>query len=174
MAKVIVGIDLGTTFSAIAYINELTQTAEIIVSPEQERTTASAVLFKDEGGVEVGELAKRNAMFEPDKVVEFVKREMGKSKDVEVSAGGWSFEFSGKKYSAQEISAYILKKLKKWCIAIPSNGLIIMRFGRNRFSLLHPNCTLLARIIRMVIAEKIICSRRIESIGIRIPFRNSS
>ena len=112
MAKVIVGIDLGTTFSAIAYINELTQKAEIIVSPEQERTTASAVLFKDEGGVEVGELAKRNAMFEPDKVVEFVKREMGKSKDVEVSAGGWSFEFSGKKYSAQEISAYILKKLK--------------------------------------------------------------
>ena len=112
MAKVIVGIDLGTTFSAIAYINEATKKAEIIVSPEQERITASAVLFEDEENVVVGEVAKRNAVAEPDKVVEFVKREMGKSKEVE-GPGGWSFKLSGRKYSAQEISAYILKKLKQ-------------------------------------------------------------
>ena len=112
MAKPVVGIDLGTTFSAIAYINEATQMAEIIVSPEQERITASAVLFDDEDNVIVGEVAKRNAVAEPHKVVEFVKREMGKSKEVKPEAGGWSFEFSGKKYGAQEISARILKKLK--------------------------------------------------------------
>ncbi len=113
-----VGIDLGTTFSAIAYINEATQKAEVIPSPDQDRITASVVLFEDEGNAIVGKIAKQNAVAEPTKVVEFVKRQMGKPKEDkkddggDVTAQGWCFENSGKKYSAQEVSAFILKKLK--------------------------------------------------------------
>lgn len=116
--SVSVGIDLGTTFSAIAYINEDTQKAEVIPSPDQDRITSSVVLFEDEGNVIVGKIAKQNAVAEPTKVVEFVKRQMGKPKEDKkddsgnLAAQGWCFENSGKKYSAQEISAFILKKLK--------------------------------------------------------------
>ena len=113
----IIGIDLGTTFSAIAYINEDTKKAEIIPSPEQERITPSVVLFEDEDNVIVGKIAKQNAAAEPTKVVEFVKRQIGRPKeDIKDKDGnivqGWCFENSGKKYSAQQISAFILKKLK--------------------------------------------------------------
>ena len=114
----IVGIDLGTTFSAIAHVNEDINKAEIIPSPEQDRITASVILFEDENNVIVGKIAKQNAVAEPTKVVEFVKRQMGKPKEDkkdgkgDIEAQGWYFENSGKKYSAQEISAFILKKLK--------------------------------------------------------------
>src|SRR5665213_148327 len=114
----VVGIDLGTTFSAIAYVNPDTGRAEIIPSPEQERITPSVVLFEDKDNVIVGKLAKQNAVADADKVVEFVKREMGKpvedalSKEGRVEFSGWSRTFFGKKYSAQEISALILRKLK--------------------------------------------------------------
>ncbi len=111
MEKVI-GIDLGTTFSAASYIDEVTGRAEIIYDPEnQERITPSVVLFEDSENVIVGEIAKQNAAAEPDKVVEFVKRYMGRSKDD--ATEGWSFKFEGKNYSAQEISAYILQKIKQ-------------------------------------------------------------
>jgi molecular chaperone DnaK len=117
--SIIVGIDLGTTYSAIAYINDSgTPKAEIIPSPEQERITASVVLFDDESNVLVGKIAKQNAVAEVSKVVEFVKRQMGKPKDDkknergDIEAQGWCFETMGKRYGAQEISAYILKKLK--------------------------------------------------------------
>ena len=116
--KKIVGIDLGTTFSVIAHINEDTNNAEIITSPDQERITASVVLFENENNFIVGEIAKQNAAAEPNKFVEFVKRQMGKpkedqkDKDGNVKVHGWCFENSGKKYSAQEISARILKQLK--------------------------------------------------------------
>ena len=116
--SIIVGIDLGTTFSAIAHINEDTNRAEIIPSPEQERITSSVVLFEDENNVIVGKIAKQNAVAEPTKVVEFVKRKIGKPKeDIKDEEGnievqGWCFENSGKKYIAQQISAFILKKLK--------------------------------------------------------------
>lgn len=121
--SMVVGIDLGTTFSAIAYVNEDTGKAEIIPSPDQERITASVVLFEDETNVIVGKTAKQNAVAEPSKVVEFVKRQMGRPKeDVKekdkgteeevVVTQGWCFQQGNKKYSAQEISAFILKKLK--------------------------------------------------------------
>ncbi|MGR3174589.1 MAG: Hsp70 family protein [Candidatus Scalindua sp.] len=116
--KKIVGIDLGTTFSVIAHINEDTNNAEIIPSPDQDRITASVVLFESENNIIVGEIAKQNAANEPTKVVEFVKRRMGRPKEDQkdekgnVKVQGWSFENSGKKYSAQEISARILKQLK--------------------------------------------------------------
>ncbi|MDR4507736.1 MAG: Hsp70 family protein [Candidatus Brocadiaceae bacterium] len=114
----IVGIDLGTSFSAIAHINNDTHKAEIIPSPEQERILPSVVLIENESDVIVGEIAKQNAVAEPGKVVEFVKRQMGKPKEDKkdekgnVIVRGWCFKHGGKKYSAQEISAFILKKLK--------------------------------------------------------------
>ncbi len=113
-----VGIDLGTTFCSIAYINEETNKAEIIPSNDQERIIPSVVLFEDENNIIVGKIAKQNAVSESDSVVEFVKRQIGKPKEDErdekgaVCMQGWHYEYKGKKYSAQEISAMILKKLK--------------------------------------------------------------
>lgn len=115
---IVVGIDLGTSFSAIAYINEETNKAEVIPGPEQNRITPSVVLFDDNNTVIVGEIAKQNAIAEPGKVVEFVKRRMGKPKEDKkdgngnVITQGWYFHHGDKAYSAQEISAFILKKLK--------------------------------------------------------------
>ena len=103
MGKV-VGIDLGTTFSAIAHINEYGQ-VEIIANEENELTTPSVIMFENEQIV-VGTMAKNQARAVPKKIVEFVKREMGKSKEQ------YSREFNGEAYSAEALSALILKKLK--------------------------------------------------------------
>lgn len=100
-----VGIDLGTTFSAVAHIDAYGK-PQIIPNSESERITPSVILF-DSGSVVVGTLAKNTSVSEPEKVVDFVKREMGKSKTE------FSREFDGKVYSAEELSALILKKLKK-------------------------------------------------------------
>ncbi len=116
--NIVVGIDLGTTFSAIAFVNPETGRAEIIPSPEQERITASVMSFAEENNVVVGKLAKQNAAADPDKFVEFVKRQMGKpiedarNEKGETILRGWNKVFGGKKYSAQELSAFVLKKLK--------------------------------------------------------------
>ena len=104
MGKV-VGIDLGTTFSAIAHINDYGQ-EEIIQNVDTELTTPSVILFDDDVIV-VGKDAKQQAKAVPEQIVEFVKREMGKSKE------DYSREFGGKDYSAEELSALILKKLKE-------------------------------------------------------------
>jgi molecular chaperone DnaK len=100
----VVGIDLGTTFSAIAHLNDYGQ-VEIIPNQEGELITPSVIMFDDNVTV-VGKLAQNHARAEPEKIVEFVKREMGKSKEE------YSREFNGKEYSAEELSALILKKLK--------------------------------------------------------------
>ncbi len=97
-----IGIDLGTTFSAIAHINEYGM-PEIIESEEGERITPSVILF-DENEVIVGSHAKQNAIAYPGQVVEFVKRFIGDSL--------YYFEYKGDRYNASELSAYILKKLK--------------------------------------------------------------
>ena len=104
MGKV-VGIDLGTTFSAIAHVNEHGQ-PEIIPNAETERITPSVILFED-NLVTVGKIAKQNARAVPEQIVEFVKREMGKSKEE------FFRNFDGKDYSAEELSALILTKLKQ-------------------------------------------------------------
>lgn len=101
----IVGIDLGTTFSAVAHVNEHGQ-PEIIPNAENHRTTSSVILFKDDS-VTVGNVAKRYARSIPEQIVEFVKREMGKSKEV------FYRTFDGKDYSAEELSSLILTKLKQ-------------------------------------------------------------
>ena len=99
-----VGIDLGTTFSAVAHIDAYGK-PQIIPNTESERITPSVILF-DGSNVVVGTIAKNNSVAEPEKIVDFVKREMGKSKEQ------FHREFNGTKYSAEELSALILKKLK--------------------------------------------------------------
>src|SRR6187551_3263461 len=99
-----VGIDLGTTFCAIAHIDAYGK-PQIVPNAESERITPSVILF-DGSNVIVGTTAKNNAVAEPEKIVDFVKREMGKPKEQ------FHREFAGKVYSAEECSALILKKLK--------------------------------------------------------------
>ena len=105
MSKV-VGIDLGTTFSAIAHVNESNK-PEVIPNAEGERITPSVILFDDDDVTTVGEIAWQSAVAEPEKIAQLVKLQMGKSKDE------FSMEFGGEKYSAEELSALILKKLKQ-------------------------------------------------------------
>ncbi len=96
-----VGIDLGTTNSVIAVLDGGEPT--IIANAEGGRTTPSVVSFK-EGEVLVGEVAKRQAITNPDHTIRSVKRHMGTD---------WSISIDGKDYTAQEISARILMKLKR-------------------------------------------------------------
>ncbi len=96
-----VGIDLGTTNSVIAVLEGGEPT--IVPNAEGGRTTPSVVSFKD-GEVLVGEVAKRQAITNPDQTVRSVKRHMGSN---------WSIEVDEKKLTAQEISARILMKLKR-------------------------------------------------------------
>lgn len=98
-----VGIDLGTTYSSIAIVNESGQ-PELIPNAESERLTASAVLF-DEDTIIVGEMAKDGLVVNPDQVVLFVKRQMGNSH--------WYYTYHGQKYTPADVSAIILKKLKQ-------------------------------------------------------------
>src|SRR5438132_5681365 len=99
-----VGIDLGTTFSVIAHIDAYGK-PQIIPNAESERLTPSVILFDGASAI-VGTLEKQNAVAEPDKIVDFVKREMGKSK------AEFNRVFNGRPYSAEELSALIIKKLK--------------------------------------------------------------
>ena len=101
MSKVI-GIDLGTTNSAISVVEG--GEATVITNPEGSRTTPSVVGFKKNGERLVGQLARRQAVSNPDRTVEFIKRHMGE-KDYTVTIGD-------KKYTPPEISAIILQKLK--------------------------------------------------------------
>ncbi|EJF51631.1 chaperone protein DnaK [Schaalia georgiae F0490] len=96
-----VGIDLGTTNSAIAVLEGGEPT--IIPNAEGSRTTPSVVAFSKTGEVLVGEIAKRQAVTNVDRTISSVKRHMGTD---------WTVEIDDKKYTAQEISARILAKLK--------------------------------------------------------------
>ncbi len=96
-----VGIDLGTTNSVVSVL----EAGEPVVIPNAEgsRTTPSVVAFAKNGEVLVGEVAKRQAITNPDRTIRSVKRHMGTS---------WKIDIDGKNYAAQEISARILQKLK--------------------------------------------------------------
>ena len=98
MSKII-GIDLGTTYSAVAVLEG--GEAKIIPNPEGNRTTPSVVAFKGDE-IQVGEVAKRQAITNPNTVIS-IKRHMGTD---------YKEEVNGKKYSPQEISAMILQNLK--------------------------------------------------------------
>src|SRR5881398_1974105 len=97
-----VGIDLGTTNSVVAVLEGGEPT--VIPNAEGQRITPSVVGFAKTGGeILVGEVAKRQAITNPDRTVRSIKRHMGTS---------WSVEIDRKKYTAQEMSARILQKLK--------------------------------------------------------------
>jgi molecular chaperone DnaK len=97
-----VGIDLGTTNSCVSVLEGGEPT--VIANAEGSRTTPSIVAFARNGEVLVGEVAKRQAVTNPDRTIRSVKREIGTS---------WSIDIDGKKYTAQEISARVLMKIKR-------------------------------------------------------------
>ena len=100
MSKII-GIDLGTTNSCVAVMEG--GDAVVIPNAEGNRTTPSVVAFSKDGERMVGQVAKRQAITNPDRTVISIKREMGTDYKVDID---------GKKYTPQEISAMILQKLK--------------------------------------------------------------
>ncbi len=97
-----VGIDLGTTNSVVAVL----EAGDPVVIPNSEgsRTTPSVVAFSKNGEVLVGEVAKRQAITNPDRTIRSVKRHVGTN---------WSVDIDGKDYTSQEISARTLQKLKR-------------------------------------------------------------
>ncbi len=97
-----VGIDLGTTNSVVAVLEGGEPT--VIPNAEGARTTPSVVAFTKTGEVLVGEVAKRQAVTNPDRTIRSVKRHMGTD---------WKTDIDGKDYRPQQISAYVLQKLKR-------------------------------------------------------------
>ena len=100
MAKII-GIDLGTTNSCVAVIEG--GESVVIANAEGARTTPSVVAFSKTGERMVGQVAKRQAVTNPDRTIASIKRQMGSNYHVAID---------GKNYTPQEISAMILQKLK--------------------------------------------------------------
>jgi len=97
-----VGIDLGTTNSCVSVLEG--GEATVIANTEGARTTPSIVAFAKNGEVLVGEVAKRQSVTNVERTIRSVKRHMGTT---------WTIDIDGKKYTAQEISARILQKLKR-------------------------------------------------------------
>lgn len=102
--EITVGIDLGTTFSAIAYLNDYGK-PEVIPNLEGDRTTPSVIFFDDDGEVIVGKEALNQSITDPKRTVRFVKREMGNP--------SFRLNVDGKEYLPEDLSAMILRKLKK-------------------------------------------------------------
>ncbi len=99
------GIDLGTTYSCIARLDSNGNPEVIRNNEDDSNTVASVVFFENENNVVVGQAAKENIETDGDRVVQFVKREIGK-RDMR------TYEFDGKTYTPVEISALILTRLK--------------------------------------------------------------
>jgi molecular chaperone DnaK len=97
-----VGIDLGTTNSVVAVLEGGEPT--VIANAEGARTTPSVVAFAKDGEVLAGEVAKRQGVTNVDRTIRSVKRHMGTD---------WSIDIDGKKFNAQQISAFVLQKLKR-------------------------------------------------------------
>ncbi len=104
MSSKVLGIDLGTTYSCVAYIDQYGK-AVVLKNSDGDHTTPSVVMVESEGSTIVGTEAKRSIELEPDKTVQFIKRKMGKDDD--------TVELNGTTYHAPEISAMILRKIVK-------------------------------------------------------------
>ena len=102
MAKYIFGIDLGTTYSCISYVDE-TGIATVVKNSEGDNTTPSVVNFASPTQVVVGQVAKENAVIDPNNTVALVKTLMGKS--------NFAISYNGQDKTPEEVSAYILRKL---------------------------------------------------------------
>ncbi len=101
MSTTIFGIDLGTTYSCIAYMDEHGRPV-VVPNNEGDLTTPSVVFFEDGDNIVVGKNAKDALKIEPKRVVSKVKRQMGSD---------WRFEIDGKEYAPEQMSAMILKKV---------------------------------------------------------------
>ena len=99
----ILGIDLGTTFSAMAHINRHGK-PDIISNAEGKRSTPSVVYFADDGAIIVGQVARNQALADPNRTVQYIKREMGDS--------SYRRTIDGVEYVPEGLSALILRKLK--------------------------------------------------------------
>lgn len=102
MAKYVFGIDLGTTYSCIAYVDE-TGRATVVNNSEGTNTTPSVVNFASSSQVVVGQVAKENAVIDPNNTISLVKTLMGKS--------DFAINYNGEDKSPEEVSAYILRKV---------------------------------------------------------------
>ena len=100
--KTVYGIDLGTTYSAIAFIDEYGK-AQVITNSDNDRVTPSVVFFEEEGNIIVGKIAKETAKTDPGRVADFVKRQMSDKE--------WHFSVDDKLYTPEEVSSFILKRL---------------------------------------------------------------
>jgi molecular chaperone DnaK (HSP70) len=98
------GIDLGTTYSCIAYVDE-TGKPVVVQNSENDRTTPSVVFFDENNEIIVGKEAKNRLNSDPKKVVSFIKRDMGNSE--------FLFSHNGDDYKPERISSFVLKKLVK-------------------------------------------------------------
>lgn len=104
MSKIF-GIDLGTTYSCIAFVDEYGNPT-VVTNEDNEPVTPSVVYFEEENSMPVaGKVAKESLATEPAKVCSTVKRQMGNE--------DWFFDVNGKQYRAEQISAFILEKLAK-------------------------------------------------------------
>ena len=97
------GIDLGTTYSCISVVDELSGKPYVLANAEGDLTTPSVVYFEDADTRVVGKEAKNISVLEADSVVDMVKRNMGSEE--------WRWPFDGQNYSPEEISSYILRKV---------------------------------------------------------------
>ena len=100
-----IGIDLGTTYSVMAYV-KADGRAEVIPNSEGQRVTPSSVMFDEDDSVVVGEIAKESSIVDSCSVIEYIKNEMGNCKYIFRTQGN-------KEYTPEEISSLILRKLKK-------------------------------------------------------------
>lgn len=103
-ASQIYGIDLGTTYSAIAYVDEHGQPV-VILNEDNDPVTASAIYFETANNIIVGKVAKATGRIDPMNFVEMIKTEMG--------SDGYRRDFFGKDYRPEELSAIILGKMKQ-------------------------------------------------------------
>lgn len=102
MAKYVFGIDLGTTYSCISYVDE-TGRATVVNNAEGTNTTPSVVNFASPSQIVVGQVAKENAVIDPNNTISLVKTLMGKS--------DFAINYNGEDKSPEEVSAYILRKI---------------------------------------------------------------
>jgi molecular chaperone DnaK (HSP70) len=102
-SKRVYGIDLGTTYTCLAHVDEVSGKPVVTPNAEGDLTTPSVVLFENGESRVVGKEAKNTAVLDADHVIEMIKREMGKP--------DWRREFFGQEFSPEEISSYILRKV---------------------------------------------------------------
>ena len=126
MANKVFGIDLGTTYSCIAHVDEYGRPA-VIINADSQPTTPSVVLFDSPTDVVVGVQAKRQARIRPDDVASLVKRHMGEA--------DWRFAAHGQEYSASAVSSQILRSLAD--DAARAMGAAGQRRGHHRARLLR-------------------------------------